>query len=73
MTMNAINPRLIEVLNANVGSKLTPELSAGLAGSLQQLMNTIAQEAFAAGRRTDCEEATTQDMTMVTDVEAKAV
>jgi hypothetical protein len=46
---NAINPRLAEVLNANVGNKITPELAAGLQGTLQQLMNTIALEAYEAG------------------------
>ncbi|WP_313570523.1 hypothetical protein [Comamonas terrigena] len=37
------------MLNANVGNKITPELSAGLQGTLQQLMNTIALEAYEAG------------------------
>ncbi|WP_370681026.1 hypothetical protein [Comamonas sp. GB3 AK4-5] len=46
---SAINSRLAEVLNANVGNKITPELSAGLQGTLQQLMNTIACEAYEAG------------------------
>lgn len=46
---SAINPRLAEVLNANVGNKITPELSAGLQGTLQQLMNTIAHQAYEAG------------------------
>lgn len=47
---NAIHPRLSEVLNGNLGNTLTPELSAGLQGALQQLLNTIAQEAYAAGK-----------------------
>ena len=45
MTTNAIHPRLTEVLETNVGNKLTSELSAGLAGTLQQLLTSIAQEA----------------------------
>lgn len=47
---NAIHPRLSEVLNGNLGNTLTPELSAGLQGVLQQLLSTIAQEAYAAGK-----------------------
>lgn len=30
-----IHPRLNEVLQSNVGNKLTPELSAGIVGTLQ--------------------------------------
>ena len=71
MTTNAIHPRLTEVLEANVGNKLTSELSAGLAGALQQLLTSIAQEAYAAGQTAEREEVGAQDATLVTDVEAR--
>ncbi|MFD2756397.1 hypothetical protein [Comamonas terrae] len=71
-----IHPRLNEVLQSNVGNKLTPELSAGIVGTLQQLMNTIAQEAYVAGqeaeRKRADEAAAAQEAAVVTDVEAKA-
>jgi hypothetical protein len=57
MTVDAINPRLNEVLQSNVGNKLTAELSAGIVGTIQQLMNSIAQEAFAAGQASEREKA----------------
>ncbi len=71
MTVDTINPRLNEVLQSNVGSKLTPELAAGIVGTLQQLMNTIAAEAFAAGQAAEREKAQSQDAAVVTDVDAK--
>ncbi|WP_304350501.1 hypothetical protein [Comamonas testosteroni] len=82
MTVDAINPRLNEVLQSNVGNKLTAELSAGIVGTIQQLMNSIAQEAFAAGQASEREKAAVAaaaapaepaDATGVTDVEAKPV
>ena len=82
MTVDAINPRLNEVLQSNVGNKLTVELSAGIVGTIQQLMNSIAQEAFAAGQASEREKAAVAaaaapaepaDATGVTDVEAKPV
>ena len=82
MTVDAINPRLNEVLQSNVGNELTAELSAGIVGTIQQLMNSIAQEAFAAGQASEREKAAVAaaaapaepaDATGVTDVEAKPV
>lgn len=82
MTVEAINPRLNEVLQGNVGNKLTAELSAGIVGTIQQLMNSIAQEAFAAGQASEREKAAVAaaaapavpaDAAGVTDVEAKPV
>ena len=79
MTVDAINPRLNEVLQSNVGNKLTAELSAGIVGTIQQLMNSIAQEAFAAGQASEREKAAAAapaepaDSAGVTDVEAKPV
>lgn len=82
MTVDAINPRLNEVLQSNVGNKLTAELSAGIVGTIQQLMNSIAQEAFAAGQASEREKAAVAaaaapaepaNATGVTDVEAKPV
>ena len=82
MTVDAINPRLNEVLQSNVGNKLTAELSAGIVGTIQQLMNSIAQEAYAAGQASEREKAAVAaaaapaepaDATGVTDVEAKPV
>ena len=82
MTVDAINPSLNEVLQSNVGNKLTAELSAGIVGTIQQLMNSIAQEAFAAGQASEREKAAVAaaaapaepaDATGVTDVEAKPV
>ena len=82
MTVEAINPRLNEVLQSNVGNKLTAELSAGIVGTIQQLMNSIAQEAFAAGQASEREKAAAAaaaapaepaDAAGVTDVEAKPV
>jgi hypothetical protein len=82
MTVDAINPRLNEVLQSNVGNKLTAELSAGIVGTIQQLMNSIAQEAYAAGQASERERAATAapaepaepaDAPGVTDVEAKPV
>lgn len=82
MTVEAINPRLNEVLQSNVGNKLTAELSAGIVGTIQQLMNSIAQEAFAAGQASEREKAAVAaaaapaepaDDASVTDVEAKPV
>ncbi len=82
MTVDAINPRLNEVLHSNVGNKLTAELSAGIVGTIQQLMNSIAQEAFAAGQASEREKAAAAaaaapaepaDAAGVTDVEAKPV
>ena len=76
--MTEIHPRLNEVLHGNIGNKLTPELSAGIVGTLQQIMNNIAQEAFAAGQASEREQpgaamtADTSDAAVVTDVEAKA-
>lgn len=71
MTGNEIHPRLTEVLNSNMGNKLTPELSAGLAGMLQQLVNSVAHEAFAAGQVAERDKGAAQDAGVVTDVEAK--
>ena len=81
MTVEAINPRLNEVLQSNVGNKLTAELSAGIVGTIQQLMNSIAQEAYAAGQASEREKAAAAaavpaepaDAAGVTDVEAKPV
>ena len=81
MTVYAINPRLNEVLQSNVGNKLTAELSAGIVGTIQQLMNSIAQEAYAAGQASEREKAAAAaslpaepaDAAGVTDVEAKPV
>lgn len=82
MTVDAINPRLNEVLQSNVGNKLTAELSAGIVGTIQQLMNSIAQEAYAAGQASEREKAAVAaaaapaepaDDASVTDVEAKPV
>lgn len=81
MTVDAINPRLNEVLQSNVGNKLTAELSAGIVGTIQQLMNSIAQEAYAAGQASEREKAAAAaaapaepaDAAGVTDVEAKPV
>lgn len=82
MTVDAINPRLNEVLQSNVGNKLTAELSAGIVGTIQQLMNSIAQEAYAAGQASEREKAAVAaaaapaepaDAAGVTDVEAKPV
>lgn len=73
MTVNAINPRLNKVIQSNVGNKLTAELSAGILGTIQQLMNSIAQEAFAAGQASEREKgACLPDSTEVTDVQVKA-
>ncbi|MDR2297836.1 MAG: hypothetical protein LBE30_05785 [Comamonas sp.] len=71
--MNEINPRLNEIMQSNVGNKLTSELSAGIVGTLQQLMNTIAQEAFTAGQAAEREKAAAQDAAVVTDVDVKVV
>lgn len=81
MTVDAINPRLNEVLQSNVGNKLTAELSAGIVGTIQQLMNSIAQEAYAAGQASEREKAAVAAAAAapaepvvsasVTDVEAK--
>ncbi|GEQ76471.1 hypothetical protein CTTA_3476 [Comamonas testosteroni] len=76
-----IHPRLNEILQNNVGNKLTPELAAGVVGTLQQLMNNIAQEAFVAGQASEREKADAAaaapaepaDAAGVTDVEAKPV
>lgn len=82
MTVDAINPRLNEVMQSNVGNKLTAELSAGIVGTIQQLMNSIAQEAFAAGQASEREKvaaaaavapAEPVEVAGVTDVEAKPV
>ena len=81
MTVDAINPRLNEVIQSNVGNKLTAELSAGIVGTIQQLMNSIAQEAYAAGQASEREKAATAaaapaepgDAAGVTDVKAKPV
>lgn len=79
MTVDSINPRLNEVLQSNVGNKLTAELSAGIVGTIQQLMNSIAQEAYAAGQASEREKAAAavpaepRDAAGVTDVEAKPV
>ncbi|WP_043009168.1 hypothetical protein [Comamonas testosteroni] len=82
MTVDAINPRLNEVLQSNVGNKLTAELSAGIVGTIQQLMNSIALEAYAAGQASEREKAAAAapaesaepaDPASVTDVEAKPV
>lgn len=67
-----IHPRLNEILQNNVGNKLTPELAAGVVGTLQQLMNTIAQEAFMAGQAAERENDEAQDAAVVTDVDARA-
>lgn len=72
MTLDAINPRLNEVMQSNVGNKLTAELSAGIEGAIQQLMNSIAQEAYAAGQAAERETAAALNTAVVTDVEAKA-
>ena len=74
-----IHPRLNEILQNNVGNKLTPELAAGVVGTLQQLMNNIAQEAFVAGQASERELAAAAapaepaDAAGVTDVEEKPV
>lgn len=74
-----IHPRLNEILQSNVGNKLTPELAAGVVGTLQQLMNNIAQEAFVAGQASEREKAAAAapaepaDAAGVTDVEEKPV
>ena len=77
-----IHPRLNEILQSNVGNKITPELAAGVVGTLQQLMNNIAQEAFVAGQASEREKAAVAaaaapaepaDAAGVTDVEAKPV
>ena len=49
-TETAINPRLAEIITANVGNKLTEALSTGLLAMLQSLLNDVAQEAHAAGQ-----------------------
>ena len=67
-----IHPHLNEILQSNVGNKLTPELAAGIVGTLQQLMNTIAQEAFMAGQAAERENDEAQDAAVVTDVDARA-
>lgn len=64
---SAINPRLAEVLNANVGNKITPELAAGLQCTLQQLMNIIAIEAYEAGKAS----LRRDEQSEATDVEVK--
>lgn len=68
---SAINPRLAEVLNANVGNKITPELSAGLQGTLQQLLNALVHEAYEAGVASR-QESGKGSAAEVTDVEAKS-
>lgn len=69
--MTEINPRLNEIMQSNVGNKLTPELSAGIVGTLQQLMNSIAKEAFMAGQAAERESHEAQDAAVVTDVDVK--
>ena len=49
-TESAINPRLAEIITANVGNKLTEALSTGLLAMLQGLLDGVAQEAYAAGQ-----------------------
>lgn len=49
-TETAINPRLAEIITANVGNKLTEALSTGLLAMLQGLLDGVAQEAYAAGQ-----------------------
>lgn len=68
-TENAINPQLAEVINSNVGNKITEALASGLTATLQQLMNHIAQQAYAAGQAAAGKEAASD----VVDVDAKAV
>ena len=49
-TETAINPRLAEIITANVGNRLTEALSTGLLATLQGLLDGVAQEAYAAGQ-----------------------
>lgn len=49
-TESAINPRLAEIITANVGNKLTEALSTGLLAMLQGLLDGVAQDAYAAGQ-----------------------
>ena len=49
-TESAINPRLAEIITANVGNKLTEALSTGLLAMLQGLLDVVAQDAYAAGQ-----------------------
>ena len=49
-TESAINPRLAEIITANVGNKLTEALSTGLLAMLPGLLDGVAQDAYAAGQ-----------------------
>ncbi|WP_159915904.1 hypothetical protein [Pantoea sp. 18069] len=70
-TATEINPRLAEVLNNNIGNKITPELSVGMAATLQQLMRSVAQEAYAAGQAAELEKSQATDASIITDAEIK--
>lgn len=48
-----IHPRLIEIITANEGNKLTEALSTGLLAMLQSLLASVAQEAYAAGQEAE--------------------
>ena len=55
-TESAINPRLAEIITANVGNKLTEALSTGLLAMLQGLLDGVAQDAYAAGQEAERKE-----------------
>lgn len=48
-----IHPRLVEIITANEGNKLTEALSTGLLAMLQSLLASVAQEAYAAGQEAE--------------------
>ena len=48
-----IHPRLVEIITANEGNKLTEALSTGLLAVLQSLLASVAQEAYAAGQEAE--------------------
>jgi len=51
-TQASIHPQLSEIIEQNIGNKLTKELAVGLMHSVQLLMNGVVQEAFAVAQAT---------------------
>ena len=50
---STIHPRLVEIITANEGNKLTEALSTGLLAMLQSLLASVAQEAYVAGQEAE--------------------
>lgn len=52
-----INPQIVELFNRNVGTLLTADTGRGLAISVQELLNNVAEQAWVSGKEAGKSEA----------------